>query len=508
MWMWMWDGCRDESDPFCFDYHLPYWVDLLENVQKYTDDVVLSFAPTGDPQGELLTYARGYTSLLKQLDDEFARQGLPRITVTGLANEPDVGDKLIREEVPQLIKWYRRELDATGLEHVKIIGPENSGCNNKTYAWIDAITSDAEALASLDGFASHSYNESVTEEMEERVIHHVLNNGKEYWMTEASDMGPETWEDGEQATSTISRFLADMNHLVNVWIFFLGAKPVESDWGAAEGKNRYFLAPFRKEEQDWRPLLKTYYIKQLNRTLDLHCRFRKAHTSLYDPDGRWWRREDSTMVFAFGEKAPVYIAAAVNPDGSWAIGITNYTGEVDPRPWAQVRSTTVFDATVHVEELADKGDIAFTVHRCDNSAPYIHEEGTVTMRNGEVGVTLEPMTFVTLRSAPGTATPQLMQTRRTRRVRIGSSLRVHHREGLPVEIRFTVDGTEGRTRLAVYSLRGAKLCTLLDRHVHAGQHSVVWQGDSDSGERLPSGSYVVSLRRGEHAAQRQFMFVR
>ncbi len=492
MWIWMWYGCEGANDPYCYDYHFPYWADYLEHAMKYSDDLVLSFAPTGDPQGEMRSYANKYVELLARMNKGFAELGLPLVRATGIANEPDVGDNLLPGEVPELTTWYRRLLDANGLDSVKVIAPENSACNWKAYDFVTAVKDNPEAMEALGAFATHSYNESITEEMERIVGDEILSGRKEYWMTEAADDGPEGWYDTEQATSVIARFLADVNHLANVWIFFLGnIGERESDWGM-DGKtnNRITLLLYRKEWNDWRPLLKCWYIKQLNATFDLYCRFRKAHTNLYDPDGRWWRREDSTMVWAFGQKAPLYGAVAANPDGSYAIGITNYTGKIDPRPFAQVRGTTVFDATVRVEELADRGEIKLAMHRCDSIEPFIHFVDTITMRNGEFTVTVEPMTFLTFRSSAGTVKAGPRKPGGPPRSPQLSASTCGNGEA---RITFTVPSPSSDLRLSLYNMRGACVRTLAGGPMQPGGHEIVWDGRGDTGQRLAGGAYMCVL---------------
>jgi hypothetical protein len=51
----------------------------------------------------------------------------------------------------------------------------------------------------------------------------------------------------------------------------------------------------------------------------------------------------------------------------------------------------------------------------------------------------------------------------------------------------------GRVTLRVYDLAGREVRTLVDRDVEAGEHKVVWDGTTDSGQRAASGVYFVRM---------------
>jgi hypothetical protein len=53
---------------------------------------------------------------------------------------------------------------------------------------------------------------------------------------------------------------------------------------------------------------------------------------------------------------------------------------------------------------------------------------------------------------------------------------------------------EAPVLIEIYSLDGRKLTTLLDNEVEAGEHAVIWDGTSASGEKLTAGIYVITLK--------------
>jgi hypothetical protein len=69
-------------------------------------------------------------------------------------------------------------------------------------------------------------------------------------------------------------------------------------------------------------------------------------------------------------------------------------------------------------------------------------------------------------------------------------------------IAFTVP-TAGRAELSVYDIAGRRVATLVDAHVEAGPHEVVWDGTNDAGEPVASGVYFSSVKAHgeEHSAK-------
>lgn len=57
--------------------------------------------------------------------------------------------------------------------------------------------------------------------------------------------------------------------------------------------------------------------------------------------------------------------------------------------------------------------------------------------------------------------------------------------------------TDGLVSLAVYSVDGRRVASLLDEQRPAGRHEVVWTGRDDAGRPVATGTYFYSLRAGE-----------
>ena len=120
---------------------------------------------------------------LKQLKDE---AGI-NFDATIFQNEPD----FTPEEVVRAVKSLRAELDARGLQSVKLIAPDSSSVDGRFYGMMDAIKTDGTAWNAITGIDTHSYNMAATPKSASSAVCGADgSNPKEYWMTEASDNGP------------------------------------------------------------------------------------------------------------------------------------------------------------------------------------------------------------------------------------------------------------------------------------------------------------------------------
>lgn len=74
-------------------------------------------------------------------------------------------------------------------------------------------------------------------------------------------------------------------------------------------------------------------------------------------------------------------------------------------------------------------------------------------------------------------------------------------------IRFDVPAPGGLVRLSIYDIKGRRVRQLVDRHLDAGRHRVVWDGTSDRGGRAPSGVYFSRLEAYDYRASRKMVLV-
>ena len=116
---------------------------------------------------------------------------------------------------------------------------------------------------------------------------------------------------------------------------------------------------------------------------------------------------DKLMVWSYGRKPRVTVAAAENPDGTWAVGLSNYTHtpvSEDARDFYKQNAgypTEAFEVDLGIDELSGAGTVEFAVTRSGPDGDAMREAagaGTVTMRDGRVKLQVHPLELVTLRS--------------------------------------------------------------------------------------------------------------
>ncbi|BAY15230.1 hypothetical protein NIES21_10450 [Anabaenopsis circularis NIES-21] len=338
---------------------------------------------------EIFNYATLLANFISRMKQEYG----VKLHATGILNEPN--DNSIRfkdSQWPVIVKALRQELDNRNLQDVKIITPELANADSIAVRIIKAIKNDSEAWKALAAISTHSYNMAAAS----WIVSQIEGTDKEYWMTEAGNNGPEEPGDALNAASAASRFLNDMNNRVTHWIWFIGHAPSHTE----DNSTRiipYTISPFK-----YQLFQKYHYFKQLTRTFDVGAVFRKSYSSL-EKDMRW----------SSGKKPRITVASAKNPDGSWGIGISNYTSDkfffALPAGLGYPEGTLVSDAqsgrqaetfavTVFIEELAQTGDIKMKMYRSNSNVNNVYI-GTALMRKGTVTIPkVESLDLITLRN--------------------------------------------------------------------------------------------------------------
>ncbi len=326
-----------------------------------------------------------YAGLLAGFIADFKAKTGILINYCGVLNEPN--DRPVKPsdaQWPVLIKALRTALDARSLQAVGIVAPESANCGADAYAVVGSIHADPAAWKDLSGVATHSYNNAATEDMAQRA------RGKAYWITEAGGItdADEDAHDSLQAASAASHFLNDVNHGVTHWQFFIGAEQADPK-GNTDRILKYDL-PYHLTV-----LQKYFYLKQLSQAFDIGAMFRHSLSSL-----------DGEMTYTYGKKPHLNAAVARNPDGSWAIGLSNFTAPAfedadDPGNFPLHNSgyhAQAYAVTVRVPELAQVKSLRFAVYRSGSrlgDAP----AGYVVMHSGIITLpSVEPLDLVTLRS--------------------------------------------------------------------------------------------------------------
>lgn len=360
-----------------------------DHIPKYMQDTV------GPPDSTTIKYIRNdmivpYANLLADFVVHMKSLGVP-VNATGIANEPHGAPTMFRyEQWPGIVKELRAALDARNLQSVQIIAPELANNDNVAKTHIDVLkgkdTGDAQAWNALGGFATHSYNMATVPEVSD-----MVGPDKPFWQTEAGAIMNYEEDAGDtvEAGSLSARFLNDMNNRVTHWFAFIGVDIADPSDNAMR-LVKYTHTPF-----EYTPLQKYYYLKQLSYAFDVGSVFRY---SVSDVDG--------VMKFTWSNKKRVYAAAAKNPDGKWAIGLSNFTSNYFTDPNASTKYTQqggiaaqTYDVTVTVKELAASGTRTFDVFKSVPNGDFV-AAGQVVFNNG-VGTIrgLGSLELVTLREA-------------------------------------------------------------------------------------------------------------
>jgi O-glycosyl hydrolase len=321
-----------------------------------------------------------------------------QINATGIVNEPGQEKKYSVTQMAVAVKYLRGDLDKRGLGSVQIVAPESSNTAvgaDELSGYIAAIEADPAAFHALGGVATHNYNNGNTDDVEA----YVARTGKPYWITEAGGDGAmDKPNDAVSAASAATRFLSDMDHLVTHWVWFLGGEAVRepiNDPNAPAGGSRMIQYKTDPITNWYRVMQVSYPLQQLSEAFDPGAVVRNIRSSL-----------DANMSWSFGRKPHLTASAARNPDGSWGIGLSNYTANDFP-DFDQFHKDNAgyaaqnFAVTVRIPELAPLKSLRFAARRSNKGIPN-RPYGTFIMHRGVLVLpAVGPLDVVTLRSTHG-----------------------------------------------------------------------------------------------------------
>ncbi len=312
--------------------------------------------------------------------------------MTGLQNEPNDLDRLAPGQMAPLIKFLRAQLDRRGLQKVQIIAPENASVDGTFTDALDAIKADGATWNALGGIASHTYSMGATPEATRRIEDAQGNLTKSYWMTEASANGPEKPGDTLRAASLASRFLSDMNQGVTHWIHFIGFEAPDPNDDATR------ILSFQSNPLRVTTFQKYWMYRQLSEAFPVGSVFRRCKNSL-----------DGDMVWRYGKKPHLSVAAARQPNGSWSMALSNFTSPAfnnnrddangpTGNGYENGFGTQNYTVKIRVPELT-RPNARFTLRRSHfNGAA--QSEAETHIKNGAIEVTIGPLELVTLTSKP------------------------------------------------------------------------------------------------------------
>ncbi len=305
-----------------------------------------------------------------------------RITTTGVVNEPGAGDRKVvppKDFVPLAIAM-RRELDARGLQDVKVIGLEWSSADDNPRQWFDAIAANPQALAATAGLATHSYGMAANPELAQRVLAHK----KQYWMTEAGGGDFDGSAEFAFAFGALvsSRFLNDLNEGVDHWVWFIGLSH-----GTRDVYQKLVMCEGRCANTG--RIYKNYsyhHVQQVTTSFLPGTVLRHVTSNLpHFPD----------MVYTYGPKPPLEAAAGVRPDGRWVLAVVNDTQALADPPRATWEPPGKFTVTFDVPELANVPSLTFDLCRTNTEVAVKCGE-TLELEHGKATFEVQSLELITL----------------------------------------------------------------------------------------------------------------
>ncbi len=425
-------------------------------------ELVVLLGTTGSGTSDR-SYAQHYANLIRELKDVHGIE----VHVTGIANEPNVR-AWSGGQVAQQIVYFREELDARGLNNVKIIAPEVSNVDGGGMGYVSAIKENGAAMAVLDGMATHSYSVGMTKAMMD-----LIGPNIDHWNTESST--PDT--------ETPTRILSDLNLGINYWIFFLGYADYDPDNGQWVRR----LAQYNPADNDTMIFPRFYSMAELSRHFRTGTVMRWSTTSLSGDINTYMQ-----MNLLLGPMPPLASASGLRPDGSWALAVANQSGFP---AWHQTPApSTTYDVTFDVEELRDSSSLTFALRRFDMERGELKNEGEMEMSNGLITVAdVPPGELVMLRSEASVgARRQSVSTAHNS----GRPMSIEAVRGHTVQVTLAETAGEGsRVNLTICDGRGAKVATV-ERPARVGRAKITWQGTNSQGRPVPPGVYLLAVQQG------------
>ncbi len=467
----LWAGLETNADSIVKNYD-----QYVKDVKKVRPDIRLLLAPCANVESEhmsypLADYAKHYATMIKELKDNHDMN----ITTTGIMNEPNAFGRLLPNEVPLLVKLFRQEMDARGLEDVKIIAPECSMVDDGCEDMIDALIADKDALDVLDGFSTHCYGMC----LRHYIVEKEWPYKKEHWQTESSSTG----------FGTAALTLSDMNLGTTHWTHFFA---FYDQGGDAE---RFAVIGYTKPSGNYVIYPQFYFYKQLLPTFPVGTVMRFCESNVESWDGERFEYMENT----YGDKPPLCAAAGWTPDGHLSLAVVNNS---QPCPGggctagAKWYPPTDFNVQFQLEELVEAGTATSTmaVHKVTNSSNGAQDAGTAELKDGQVTVTVKPGEMLTLTStetvAPGenAARPRSRPAAATLRVAVSPSRSIIVDFGRV----FKAPGGQSPASVALHATDGS-----LVRRVDAGSAAAAGSPVVIDGSALPCGLYLLRAERGD-----------
>ncbi len=67
---------------------------------------------------------------------------------------------------------------------------------------------------------------------------------------------------------------------------------------------------------------------------------------------------------------------------------------------------------------------------------------------------------------------------------------------------------DGNVTIEVFNVRGQKVTTLINEHVEAGDHTLVWEGTNKSNQKVASGIYFYKMKSGNYSSTKKMILMK
>ena len=66
----------------------------------------------------------------------------------------------------------------------------------------------------------------------------------------------------------------------------------------------------------------------------------------------------------------------------------------------------------------------------------------------------------------------------------------------------------GKTKVAIYNIKGQKVKILLDEKLESGKHSLVWNGKNEKGKKVASGTYFYKVEVNKEIKVKKMLLIK
>ena len=418
------------------------------------------YSGTSGHPSSVRDYVAKVAEVIKEVKDETGFL----VNYTGLANEPNASGWTSQELVDG-VTYLRSELDKRSLQAVKIVATEASNADGTALNdELMPIMNNAASLAALGAMATHSYNMAATTTFANLAKKYNLD----YWITEAGSVGgEEPVKDDSRAADQIARALNDLNQMVTHWCQFLGVIYRDNWEMDPDIATKVFV--YSKAQSAVSTSLKYFYYKNLFESFLIGTKMRLVNSPT-----------ENEMIYSYGDKPALNVAAGINPDGKWVIGIVNNSGNLnDDPPLAVFGNTQSIRVNITVNELTNVPSKKFKLKSSSRSNPYV-SNSTFELVNGRGTLTVNPLELLVLEEIKGIVTA-IEQPKANTFVVFPNPC-----NGEKISVKKT--NAEAVSEISVYNLAGIQYPA---RFASTGDITDVYFNG-----KLPSGMYLMRLKSG------------